>query len=187
MLDPATKSARRGYVTWIDKIEVPDPETVRFITKGPYAIVLDQLNTINIVPAKYFKSNDAAVVAQKPMGWGPKVTSWAQQDRAVLEVYPDFWDGAPADRLKTIDWRVIPEASTAIAELISGGTDMVIRNVITPDQIPSLKQNERIAIASDAILRTGFILMDSLGGPARTRPRSSRSARRSITRSTCRS
>lgn len=164
VLDPATKSPRRSYVTWIDKIEVADPTTVRFITKGPYAIVLDQLNTINVVPAKYFKSNDAAVLAQKPMGWGPyKVTSWAQQDRAVLEVFPEFWDGTPPERLKTIEWRVIPEASTAVAELISGGTDMVIRNVITPDQIPSLKQNEGIAIASGAILRTGFILMDALG------------------------
>jgi peptide/nickel transport system substrate-binding protein len=40
---------------------------------------------------------------------------------------------------------------------------MVIRNVITPDQIPSLKTNERIAIASNSILRTGFVLMDAKG------------------------
>jgi peptide/nickel transport system substrate-binding protein len=40
---------------------------------------------------------------------------------------------------------------------------MVIRNIITPDQIPSIQKSEKHTVASGAILRTGFVLMDALG------------------------
>jgi peptide/nickel transport system substrate-binding protein len=164
VLDPATKSPRRSYVTWIDKIEVADPTTVRIITKGAYPIVLDQLTAVNMVSAKYVKDGGPDVLAQNPMGAGQyRFVSWTQSDRAVLEVNPDFWGGTPADRIKKIEWRAVPEASTAIAELLSGGTDMIIRNIVTPDQIPSITRSNKHVVASGSILRTGFILMDALG------------------------
>jgi peptide/nickel transport system substrate-binding protein len=164
VLDPATKSPRRSYITWIDKVEVADPTTVRIITKGPYPIVLDQLTAVNMIPARYVKEGGPDILAQKPVGAGPyKFVSWTQSDRAVLEVYPEFWGGTPADRIKKIEWRAVPEASTAIAELLSGGTDMIIRNIVTPDQIASITRSSKHTIASGAILRTGFILLDAMG------------------------
>ena len=162
VLDPNQKSPRRSYITWIDKIDAPDPTTVQIHTKGPYPIVLDQLTAINLVSKKYVTDKGGDYLAQNPMGVGPyKFVSWSQSDRAVLERYEDFWGGTPADRIKTIEWRTIPEASTAVAEMLSGGTDMVIRNVITPDQVSSITGN--YTVASNAILRTGFVLMDAKG------------------------
>src|SRR5438128_2478039 len=164
VLDPATKSPRRSYITWIDKDEVADQTTVLIITRDPYPIVLDQLMTINMVPAKYFRESTPEVLAQKPVGAGPyKFVSWTQSDRLVLEVNTDYWGGTPADRIKKIEWRTIPEPSTAVAELLSGGTDMVIRNVVTPDQIPSITKSDRLTIASGQILRTAYVLMDAVG------------------------
>jgi peptide/nickel transport system substrate-binding protein len=164
VLDPATKSPRRSYITWIDKVEVASPTTVRIITKGAYPIVLDQLTAVNMVSGKYVRDGGPDILAQKPLGAGPyKFVSWTQADRAVLEVYPEFWGGTPADRIKKIEWRAVPEASTAIAELLSGGTDMIIRNIVTPDQIASITRSNKHVIASGAILRTGFVLMDATG------------------------
>jgi peptide/nickel transport system substrate-binding protein len=163
VLDPNEKSPRRSYITWIDSIEAPDPTTVQIHTKGPYPIVLDQLTAINLISMKYFKDKGADYLAQHPMGVGPyKFVSWTQSDRAVLEVYNDYWGGTPPDRIKKIEWRAIPELSTAIAEMLTGGTDMVVR-AVPPDQMSSVTKSPQHTIASGPILRTGYVLMDAKG------------------------
>ncbi|WP_435310257.1 ABC transporter substrate-binding protein [Primorskyibacter sedentarius] len=73
--------------------------------------------------------------SQTPVGSGPyKFVEWVKDDKIVLERWDDFPLEAPT--FKTLVWRVVPEASTRTAELISGNVD-VITNV-SPDQIDTV-------------------------------------------------
>lgn len=111
----------------LDKLEIIDPYTVRFITKTPHALMLDHLNEFMILPPGHYGSISPDDAALTPVGSGPyKFVEWVGDDHVTLTANADYWGGAPA--IGELIWRPIPEASTRIAELETGGVD-VITNV----------------------------------------------------------
>jgi peptide/nickel transport system substrate-binding protein len=69
-------------------------------------------------------------------------------------------------KIKTIVFRTIPETTTQIAELLSGGVD-IIRNV-PPDQIAVVKDSANARISATKILRVNSLLLDSAGRASNT-------------------
>lgn len=139
VMNPDTKSPTRGNLAAVDRIEVVDPSTVNVVTKGPYPVLLYQLSENNfgsmIVPSKYVQQNGADILATKPIGTGPyRFVSQRKDERIDLEANPDYWGGAPP--IKKVVFRPIPETSTRLAELRSGGVDLVVN--VPPEQVQSL-------------------------------------------------
>ncbi len=76
--------------------------------------------------------------AQTIVSSGPyKLTDWKRGDYLKMERRDDFTLFTPP--FKTIYWRVIPEDSTRVSELIAGNVD-IISNV-TPDQIGAINNS----------------------------------------------
>ncbi len=121
LLDPATAAPGRFVVSAIQSVEVVDDLTVDIVTAEPFAPLLAHLAhpVTAIVPVAH--GDD---LARQPVGSGPYVfESWTQGDTVVLTANPDYWGGAPA--IDRVVFRVVPEVSTQIVELRSGGVDVL--------------------------------------------------------------
>jgi len=169
VLDPATKSVTRGNFTWIKEVKVIDEYTVQIITANPFPAAAEFLTLAYIVPPKYMKAVGDEEFNRKPVGTGPyKFVEWKKAEHLIVEANPDYWKGSPKGmpKIKTIVFRTIPETTTQIAELLSGGVD-IIRNV-PPDQIAVVKDSPNARISATKVLRVNSLLLDSSGRASKT-------------------
>ncbi|MFF0175900.1 ABC transporter substrate-binding protein [Micromonospora profundi] len=102
VLDPKVDSTLRSDLDMVESVTAPDPATVVFRLRYPYAPFLQRL-TLGIVPAKLLSGQDinTAGFNRKPVGTGPyRVDSWTPGDRLVLTANERYFGGRPAnDRL----------------------------------------------------------------------------------------
>lgn len=165
ILDPAQKSPTAPGWKWVKKVEVKDDLTFRVITDGPYPLILERFNVLFPLDPKWIKEmvakNGEAYLARNTMGTGPyKFVRFVEGDRIELARNEQYWEkGYPKFPRMTV--RFIPEQSTRIAELVSGGIDAAAN--ILPDQIPSIRNSKGLDTIIVPILRISFWQFDSLG------------------------
>jgi len=149
LLDPATAAPGRFVVSAIDAVEVVDELTVDIVTGEPFAPLLAHLAhpVTAVVPVAHGDS-----LARQPVGSGPFVfESWTQGDSVVLVRNEEYWGGAPA--IERVVFRIVPEVSTQVVELRSGGVD-VLFNIPTD----SFRQLQGVAnLETNAFLGWGSV------------------------------
>ncbi len=160
-LNPATNNRTASYLRAIDRVEVVDPSTVNFVTKGPYPVLLYDLSenafSAMILAPKYVQEKGADAFKQ-PVGTGPYTfVSWTKDESLKLQANPGYWAGAPA--IKNVVFRPIPESAAQVAELKSGGADLI--DTVTPEQAETLKSgNTKVAsVPSDFVM---FVVMNTI-------------------------
>lgn len=167
VLDPKTNAPNRSRLAAIERVEIVDKYTVNIITSEPYPTLLHSLteNSFNslIVPPKYMQENDEDILATKPVGTGPyELVEWVKDDHITLKAKTDYWGGTPA--IKEIIFKPIPEVSTRVSELKSGGID--VAPAIDPELIPTLEEAEGTKVAVVPSDRLFFVVLNTLeGGP----------------------
>lgn len=163
VLDPATKSPQYGNIRAIKEVKIIDPQTVHLVTDKPFPLLLERVVFFPIIPKKHYEKVGAQAFAESaPVGTGPyKFVEWKRDQSLKLERFEGHWRG-PAPT-KNLIIRVIPETSTQIAELKTGGVD-VIRN-LSPDLIPDLKANPNTYVSTAPILRTHYVALDMREAP----------------------
>lgn len=167
VLNPEQKSPIRGFFTWVKTVDIVDEHTVRITTHKPYPLIHEILTFGNfgMVPPRYVKEKGDAHFARNPVGTGPyRFVEWRKGERTVLEANDRYWRGAPA--IKTLTFRVIPETATQIAELLSGGVDII--RAVPPDQIPAIERSGTARVTATKILRVVFLQMDGDGRAGKT-------------------
>lgn len=172
ILDPAQKAPTAAGWKWVKKVEVKDDLTFRIITDGPYPLILERFNVLFPYDPKWVKEmvakNGEAFLSRNTTGTGPfKFVKFTEGDRIELVRNENYWKkGYPQFPKSTI--RFIPEQSTRIAELISGGIDFA--GNLLPDQIPTVEQNKTTETNIVPILRLSFWQFDSTGRAPNTPP-----------------
>jgi peptide/nickel transport system substrate-binding protein len=141
-LAPDFRTGWRSFITPVEKVETPDPLTVRIITKQPFPTLLSQLSYMPIVsPTAVQKLGPE--FSKAPVGTGPyKLVRWTPGQRLELERNPDYWRGLA--RISRVVIRPIPELSTRISELETGGVDVILQ--VPPDQVERLRAKDTIQI-----------------------------------------
>lgn len=122
----ATDSSLQEYGQYrqIREVEIVGPFEIIIHTHDPEPVLLSRLSRIgSSILAKHHIEAIGGwenISDHNPVGTGPfKVVEWRRDDRIVMEAFDDHWRGRPAwDRLIH---RTIPEASTRVAELLTGG------------------------------------------------------------------
>jgi peptide/nickel transport system substrate-binding protein len=161
-LDPAFKAPYYSRISAIKSVEVVDPSTVDIKTEKPFPTMLYALYEAAfpalIVPPKYTADGGTDGLARKPIGTGPyRFVEWVKDDRVVLEANPEYWGGAP--KIKKVTFRPIKETRTRIAEVKSGGVDLIAD--VPPEDVPGLNRGEtKIATTPSDILY--FFAFDTL-------------------------
>jgi peptide/nickel transport system substrate-binding protein len=114
-----------SFYETIREIEVINDLEFVIHTKKPDPIRLNRItfNGAGIVPKHYVDAVGWKQFSLKPIGTGPyRMVEWRRDDRVIMEAFDKYWRGRPAyDRLVH---RTIPEDSTRVGELISGGVDI---------------------------------------------------------------
>lgn len=138
-IDPATStpypvgdsrrlnSAFASNFASLASVEIVDPLTVRLHLGQPDSGLLGNLGTLQMVPPQYFAQVGNAGFALKPVGTGPfKFVEWVKDDHITLEANPDYWNSPRGKPLvQTVIFRPIPDVSTRISELATGGIQIM--------------------------------------------------------------
>jgi peptide/nickel transport system substrate-binding protein len=148
MINPTNKSPKRGAFRLVTSIDAPDPSTVIFHLKEPYASFTINLirPTTGIVPA-----NADSDFSRHPIGSGPfRFVSQAQDDEVIVErdgddfasTHPVGGGAAPFSRIR---FRVVPDAIVRALELRKGSADIEVSS-LTPDIIPVLAKQASLGV-----------------------------------------
>jgi len=118
-LDPEATNPGRFVLTLLSDIRATGDYTVELETETPFAPLLAHLAhpVAAIVQADLGES-----LEREPVGTGPfRFVSWEQDAEIVLEANEDYWGGKP--EIEEVVMRIIPDVSTILVELRSGGVD----------------------------------------------------------------
>jgi peptide/nickel transport system substrate-binding protein len=138
--DPSTASLLgSAYMNLVKSATVVDSFTVRFGFQSPHAQALDGFWWPPL-PQHLLRGVAPAQLAQhafnrKPVGSGPfKFVEWRPTQSVTLEANPQFPQGMGGrPKLDRVVFRIVPEATTMVRELINGTSDM-IGYTLLPDQ-----------------------------------------------------
>lgn len=162
--DPKTLNSRHFRV--FKGVEVLDEHTVRIISEKPNPTALEMIaNMFSIYPPKYYAEVGREGFGNSPVGTGPyQFVSWKQDTEVVFKAYPDYFGGPKGKaKIPNLLIRIIPEEVTRVAELMTGGVDLIRGGLVSPEQIPLMERNPALKIASAEILRSWYVTMDSMG------------------------
>jgi peptide/nickel transport system substrate-binding protein len=128
-----------AYVRSIKETVVADDHTVRFLTNGPSATLLAELDRVFIVQARAAQGADNATfrTGGAAIGTGPyRYVSWEPRGDLVLERFDGYWGEAPHFRRVTM--REISNDSARVAALLSGNVDLI--NYVPPANVGTLRR-----------------------------------------------
>ena len=155
---PEVAQYGRSYVS----IEIVDDYTIKIITDGPQASLLNDLTSHGnfILPADLIESGHD--FNKEPIGTGPyKFVEWNKGESVVFEAFEDYFKGEPA--IKNVTWKIIPEGSSRTMALEAGEVDMIIE-VETTD-VSRLKDNSAIAVFDEASTGYNYMMINNEVAP----------------------
>jgi peptide/nickel transport system substrate-binding protein len=161
------KSQYKYMVPDFKEIVAADETTLRFVTKDPTPELLIMLESVSMVPPKYFAETEYGKLASTMVGTGPyKFVEWVKDDRITL-VRHEGWHRSPRPDWEKVILRPIPENATRVAALITGEID-ACWGVSIPD-IPRVEKNKNTYLARCQSQRAMYVMGDvytEKGGPA---------------------
>jgi peptide/nickel transport system substrate-binding protein len=153
ILDPATASPHRSTFEKIERIETPDPRTVIFRLREPFAPFLLSL-TMGIVPEKT-ASETGSDFSRAPIGTGPFLLSGRTEgDAYTLTANPHYFGGTP--KLAHLIFRIIPDNTVRFLELRKG-TVQLIMNGIELDYLPLVRKDPNLKLMTGPGVNYSYI------------------------------
>lgn len=164
--DPETAFPNAGfwknYVRGPDGVQVVDSFTVKFSLQ-PHAELLDPWRAVAIMPRHLLEDVPPSELRQHPFGTrcpvgnGPFVFEEHRQDESWSFVrnpaFPGELGGPPY--LARYVYRVIPEATTLLTELLTGGVDVYM--AAGPDQAPQILAADQVELVVFPFRQYNFV------------------------------
>jgi peptide/nickel transport system substrate-binding protein len=155
---PDTKSEHKPYTKSVASVSALDDKTVEVKLSKPDVTFPGRLALIPIVSKKEVEAKGDEGFDASPVGTGAyKFVSWKRGDRVTMEATDNYWGGNP--KIKTLVWRGIPEDSTRVAELQTGGLDIAVN--IPTQSVPQLKESDKLEVVTANSLRTLFVILNT--------------------------
>ncbi len=187
------------YVRRIKETKILDPHTIQIVTDGPAPTLPNDFIRLFIVSSKAAagltkdNANEAFNTGKAAIGTGPyKFVSWTPKEQLVLERFDGYWGGEqPWQRVVR---KEIPNDASRVAQLRAGQVDMIVR--VPAADVPTLERESSLTIVKGDTVYVFYAefdmrekppqitAKDGSALPGQPVPRSSASARPSISRST---
>ncbi|GAC1340742.1 MAG: ABC transporter substrate-binding protein [Acetobacteraceae bacterium] len=136
----------------LDRIEVVDPLTVRFVNATPDLTMEGRLTAIGsevISRRGYEEAGTWLDYARRPIGTGAyKVREYRPDRMLILDAHDEYWGGRPP--VRTIRLVEVPEVSSRVNGLLSGEYQFACD--IPPDQIAGIEANAGFEVLGGTIL-----------------------------------
>lgn len=146
------------FFSTVDEVTAVDDLTVEFKLSEPYAPFLSNLAypTGLIVSPAAVKEHEADF-GRNPSGTGPfKFAEWESNAKVVVTRNEDYWDGAPS--LEAVVFRPITDANTRVAEMLSGGIDLMVE--VPPDNLSQFADDQNFAVYEQAGPHLWFLILN---------------------------
>lgn len=181
MRDESVASPRYNNVERVAAVETPDARTAVFRFTEPYE-AQTQLShaSQDLLPRHLLAGADRQTLRGHPFGFRPlaagpfRLERWTRNQEIVLAANPGYTLGAPP-YIERVVFRVIPEYTTRLAELIRGTVD-VVDNLQVEDVARLRQENPEIRI-----IPRGWRFLEYLGWNLRDPLFADRRARRALT------
>ncbi|HEX5724328.1 MAG TPA: ABC transporter substrate-binding protein, partial [Longimicrobiaceae bacterium] len=140
-----------AFVSLVESATVVDPRTVRFDFSAPHTQALEDFWWAPL-PKHLLEGVPPAQMAQapfnaQPVGSGPfRFVEWRRGQSLTLQAsdsFPQALGGRP--QLDRVVFRVIPEATTLVTELLNGSAD-VIGYTLLPDQALQIQNQQGVRL-----------------------------------------
>ncbi|MGC9115318.1 MAG: ABC transporter substrate-binding protein [Fervidicoccaceae archaeon] len=163
ILDPSVKVPSRGNFLLIDHVEVVDDYTVRIYLKKPFAPFIGVLASAYIVAPNATKQlGDKMATSPSGVGTGPYMfKEWVKGDHITLVANPNYWNGTPY--FSQIIFKVVPDANTREAMLLSGDLDLIIQPPAS--DVATLSSRSDVKVVSIISTREMYVGINTQYGP----------------------
>ena len=151
------------FFSAIDKVEARDARTVVFTLNAPYAPFLSNLaypTGLIVSPAAVEKHGKD--FGRNPSGTGPfRFAEWESNAKVVVVRNENYWGGAPS--LEAVVFRPITDANTRVAEMLSGGIDLMVE--VPPDNVATFAKDATYTVHEQAGPHVWFLILNAKEGP----------------------
>lgn len=148
-------------VRLIERVEVVDPRTVRFVTRAPHPFLEHDIAAVFILSRTIHANATLADfnAGRAMIGTGAyRHVSYQIGERQEVVRNPDFWGPAqPWDRVVT---RVIANSGARSAALLSGDVDLI--DTVPSQDVPRLEREPRIAVFGIEANTTSYLFPDAV-------------------------
>ncbi|MCS7231016.1 MAG: peptide-binding protein [Elusimicrobiota bacterium] len=139
LVDPTIKTPYSSDFNLIEKCEVIDKYTIKFIYKKPFVPALESWG-IGIIPKHIFSDKrydfHKNPANRAPIGTGPyKFYKWITDEKIELIANENYFEGKPF--ISKYVYRIIPDQSVQFLELLNESIDSM---GLTPDQFYGYKE-----------------------------------------------
>ncbi len=139
LVDPNVKTPYSSDFELIERCEIIDDYTVKFIYKKPFVPALESWG-IGIIPKHIFDTDKYDFhknpANRSPIGTGPyKFSKWVTDEKIELVANEHYFEGAPY--IKKYVFRIIPDQSVQFLELLNESIDSMN---LTPEQYFAYKE-----------------------------------------------
>jgi peptide/nickel transport system substrate-binding protein len=161
---PENKVTTQANVDWIARAEKLEKYKVRIVTKNPFPAAIEYLaGPVVIHPNEYYEKVGPKGMNEKPVGSGPYKVVEHQVGKLVrMERNPDYFKDSPKPQptIQKIEIRFIPDRQTQVAEIMSGGVDMIMN--VALDQATQIKAVPTLQVVSGETMRIAFLNLNTL-------------------------
>ncbi|MFC3722430.1 ABC transporter substrate-binding protein [Neoaquamicrobium sediminum] len=151
------------FFSAVDEVTAVDDTTVEFKLNEPFAPFLSNLaypTGLIVSPAAVEASGKD--YGRNPVGTGAyKFEEWQGNQRVVVTRNEDYWDGAPTP--EAIVFRPITDANTRVAEMLSGGLDIMVE--VPPDSVAQFRDAPDFQVHEQAGPHVWFLILNMKEGP----------------------
>ena len=161
-------SNRKAEISAVSGVEIVDDHTVKLVLKAPFAPLLAALSDRAGMIVSPKAAQAPGDFASHPVCAGPyKYVERVAQDRIVLARFADYWnrDAVHFDR---IVFMPIPDSTVRLANLQSGGLDMIERLAAT--DLEAARKDPRLKVSTITGLGYQSLSVNLNNGPRAKNP-----------------
>ncbi|WP_161993345.1 ABC transporter substrate-binding protein [Lacisediminimonas profundi] len=157
--DPKNKVNVQSNVNWIKNAEKTGTHTFKLNLKAPFPPAFEYISSLlAILPKDFFGAGGVAGGNGRLVGTGPyRLTSFVPGSTIDVERFDGYFSGSPKGKpaIKKIRYRVIPDNSTQMGDLMSGGLDWMW--YVPPDQAKRLSEVKKVNVQAAETMRISFL------------------------------
>ena len=162
--------SKRGTAlrSWLKNVEKTGPNTLVIHSKAPTPLIMRDISMFALTRKNqaYHQGNNVNLSAmnEKFIGTGPyKIVSYSSGTGIKLERFEGYYKDSPKGqaKIKDVAIRAIPDWSTVIAEMMSGGVDWTYN---VPDEIAdNLNRTPLVDRIEGPSMRIAYLVLDAAG------------------------
>lgn len=151
------------FFSSVESVDVVDDLTVKFTLNEPFAPFMSNLaSPTGLIVSPAAVEQYGADYGRHPVGTGPfKFEEWQSNTSVVASRNDAYWDGAPS--LEAVIFRPITDANTRVAEMLSGGIDVLLET--PPDNVAQFRDDANYQVVEAVGPHVWYVMLNAKDGP----------------------